>query len=306
MPRIFRPYVTSKKPSARTAVAIGNFDGLHPGHMAILNAAKATGLAPAVLTFEPHPSRLFRPDAHAPRLYPLAGKLRLLEQAGIDTVFLQQFNKRFAATTAEAFVNDYLTALNAGHVIVGEDFTFGHKRGGNTELLKTLCAKHGIGVTLVKPALCKDGTPYSSTRIRQHIANGEFEKTAALLGRDHEIRARIRHGQKLGRELGYPTLNMHWPEGLATPPYGIYAGFVNGTPAAISYGIRPTVTDDKTAVLEAHLLDTSKAMAAYGERAHVVIRAYLRPEAKFDSLEALKDQIAKDCALARDILNRKP
>lgn len=306
MLHIFRPYVNTAKPSAKTAVAIGNFDGLHPGHMAILNAAKATGLAPAALTFEPHPSRLFRPNAHTPRLYPLSGKLRLMADAGIETVFLQQFNKRFAATTAEDFVNHYLVALNAGHVVVGEDFTFGHRRGGNTDMLKTLCAKNTIGVTLVKPVPASDGKPYSSTRIRHALFEGKLDEAKQLLGREYEITARVRHGQKLGRELGYPTLNLQWPDGLINPPFGIYAGRVNGLPAAISYGVRPTVTEDKTPVLEAHLLEVLGACPAYGERVKLSLAAYLRPEAKFDDLEALKKQIANDCALARDILNRKP
>lgn len=303
---IFRPYVAGNPYRQASAVAIGNFDGVHPGHRTIIARTQGSGLVPAVLTFEPHPSRLFRPDAPAARITLPAEKLRLLRKAGIKTVFLERFDTAFSQCPAEDFVRGYLIGrLHARHIVVGEDFVFGHKRGGNVALLKQLCEAAEVRVEIVPPLLAPDGEPYSSTRIRKAIAAGDMEKANLLLGRPFSVTARIRKGQQLGAELGFPTMNLHLSEAIVKPAYGVYAGWVNGTlPAAISYGVRPSVTADPTPVFEVHVL--SGNAPTYGERITVSMTHWLRTEEKFPSLDTLTDQIAKDCAKARSILEKHP
>lgn len=303
---IFRPYVAKAPYAKATAVAIGNFDGVHPGHRAILARTQGLGLVPAALTFEPHPSRLFRPDAPAARLTLLADKLRLLRDTGIETVFVERFNPAFSRHEAEAFVTDYLMKrLHARQIVVGEDFVFGHKRSGDAGLLKRLCAEHGIGLDLVAPQRAPDGIAYSSTRIRKAITEGDMALATALLGRPFSLTARIRRGQQLGAKIGFPTMNLHLADALVKPAYGVYAGRVNGVlPAVMNYGVRPSVASDAAPALEVHLL--SGNAPGYGEKITVSLEHRLRPEQKFPSLDALKNQISEDCAKARIILEKHP
>lgn len=304
--QLVRPYVSAPYPSP-TVIAIGNFDGVHPGHKSVLRraveSAAAMGAVPAALTFDPHPSRLFRPQSAAPRILTLSDKLRRLGTTGIKTLFLQHFTRAFSEMSAEDFVQHYLIGrLNAKQVIVGEDFIFGHKRGGDAALLKSL-----IAAEIMPPFLAPDGEAYSSTRIRAAIREGDMAKATLLLGTPFSIRARVREGQKLGRTIGFPTLNLRLQPELVQPPYGVYAGYVNERlPAVMNFGVRPTVAEAGPPLLEVHVLGQGGAVPAYGERVMASLTRMLRPEMKFSGLEELKSQIAKDCAAAVNILQVRP
>lgn len=273
-----------------TALAIGNFDGLHLGHKAILETAKATGLTPAVLTFEPHPSRLFRPTDPVARITTMADKFRLLKGAGIAVTFVQHFHNNFSQTTAEDFIRHALQQrYHAKHIIVGEDFVFGHRRQGNIPLLRTA----GLEVTALPPVTGSGGNACSSTRIRQAIAGGDIATANALLGRPFAVTGHVRQGQQKGRLIGFPTLNLRIRPELVQPRYGVYAVTANGQKAIANFGVRPTVTDDKAPWLEIHLLENG-AIPGYGDRITVGFHDFIRPEMKFANLEALQLQIAQD------------
>ncbi|MFD2261616.1 bifunctional riboflavin kinase/FAD synthetase [Lacibacterium aquatile] len=279
-------------------LVLGNFDGIHPGHQAVISAAKAVGAKTIVVTFEPHPRRLFRPDTPPFRLTPPGPKLRALQAQGIDGVIALRFNRRLAAMSAEDFVNEILVrALGAGHVVVGEDFCFGQSRQGN---LASLRADGRFRVTGV-PAIATHGTIFSSTEIRTLLSDGRPDEAARLLGHPFTIEGHVRHGDKRGRTIGFPTANI----GLGSyirPKFGVYAVRVPGVGQGVAnLGRRPTFGgfDDR---LEVHLFDFSGDL--YGRRLQVQLVSFLRQEQKFDGLDALKAQIALDAAEARHLLAR--
>ena len=272
-----------------TALAIGNFDGVHRGHQAIIAEAKSKGLTPALLTFYPHPSKLFRPDNHALRINTLADNFRLLAKAGIEVVFLQHFHAPFSKTEAEHFIrDDLITRYHAQHIIVGEDFVFGHQRKGNTSMLQAA----GLTVSSLK-LLTVEGAACSSTRIRKAIAEGDISTANTLLGRPFSITSRVQKGQQKGRQIGFPTLNLKIREGLVVPRYGVYAVSVSGQKAIANFGVRPTVTLDKTPWLEVHLIQP-QIIPQYGNKITVEFHRFIRPEQTFANIEALQKQIAQD------------
>ncbi len=289
------------------AVVIGNFDGVHKGHQALLAQAATVAhniKAPlAVLTFEPHPRELFRPDEPPCRITPHDLKAERLEQAGVEYLFSRTFDWDFASLSAEDFIEKILKdELGAAHIIVGYDFHFGQMRKGTAEMIK----KSGLPVTVIEEIKGQDGQEISSSRIRQYLRRGEIDKANALLGWEWEIRGEIVRGDQRGRELGYPTANMALGQTLH-PAYGVYAALarIEGEsewhPAAVNIGIRP-MFEVPTAQVETFIFDFNREI--YGQTLHVRPVARLRSEAKFSNVEDLKTQMAKDCEQARKILEK--
>jgi len=295
---------------ASAAVTIGNFDGVHRGHQAMLGrviaAARARGLAASVLTFEPHPRELFNPAAAPTRLTSLREKLELLAAHGVDHVHVQRFSRAFAALDPDAFVERTLRGvLNARWVLVGEDFRYGARRAGDFVSLATAAARYGFALEAM-PTVTSGGTRVSSSAVRDALARGELKRAAELLGRPYSISGRVVHGEKLGRALGYATANVQLKHNR--PPLGgIFAVRVAGAGAGqglrdgvASLGVRPTVHADGRPVLEVHLFDFDGDL--YGAHLRVEFLAKIRDEERYPDLDTLKAQIARDCDAARALL----
>ena len=288
------------------AVALGNFDGVHRGHQALLDrtAEQARALdAPLVaLTFEPHPRRFFVADTGPFRLTLPPAKLRLLEQYGVQAVLAQRFDPAFAAVTADAFVDDVLLGgLGARHVVCGYDFTFGARRGGNVEKLRAMGETRGFGVTVLDPVM-REGEIYSSTRIREALRAGMAREATELLGHVWEIEGTVEQGDQRGRTIGFPTANVALGEHLR-PRFGVYAvrALIDGSwrNAVANLGKRPTVGKLQEN-FEVHLFDFAGDL--YGRTLRVQLVDFIRPEMKFAGLDALKAQIAADGEAARILL----
>ncbi|WP_284179366.1 bifunctional riboflavin kinase/FAD synthetase [Rhabdaerophilum sp. SD176] len=293
-------------------VAIGNFDGAHLGHAALVEAGRtlAGEKAPGrpvecvALTFDPHPRALFQPGQLLFRLTAPEDRAAALLGIGFDAAAIIAFDRAFASLSAEAFIADILLgALRADAVVVGEDFHFGQGRKGTPALLVTEGERLGFAVRLVRPVRHADGTTISSTAIREALAAGDIPRANAMLGRPYAVAGEVIHGAKRGREIGYRTANIALDPGNALA-YGIYAvtAALDGEPlrGVASYGRRPHF-DNGPPLLEVHLFDFSRDI--YGSRLAVAFHARLRGEAKFDSLEALLAQMARDCKAARAILD---
>jgi len=310
---IFR-HTDDLPPEARGAVvAIGNFDGVHLGHRTLLAQALrlAEGLdAPlGILTFEPHPRSVFRPQDPPFRLTPLRAKTHALEALAVEHLYVLHFDTAFAAETAEAFVRKILVeGLAARHVVVGQDFRFGHKRLGDAALLQALGRDFGFGVLALAPIAAEDGVIFSSSTIRRCLRDGQPAEAARLLGRPWQIEGRVEHGDERGRALGFPTANLGIDDYLV-PALGVYAVRVMIDEAedgawqtgVANLGRRPTV-DGSRILLEVHLFDFAGDL--YGRHLRVQLIDFLRREKKFDGLEGLRAQIADDCRQARAILAR--
>lgn len=291
------------------AVAIGNFDGVHPGHQAVMDEAgklaKADGVPWLVLTFEPHPRRLFQPDLAPFRLTPFYAKTRAIEALGVDYLVTLRFDQAFSETPAETFIDRVLVeGLGAKHVVTGYDFEFGHKRGGNCELLLKKGAEAGFGMTALTAHGDEGGERFASTRVRRAVTEGDMALAAELLGRLYAIETKVKHGDQRGRTIGFPTANMSLRNHLA-PPYGVYAvevtlpGETTSRPGVANLGIRPTFEGSEPR-LETFLFDFSDDL--YGQRLRVGLKHFIRGEKKFDGIEALKAQIAADSDEARRLL----
>lgn len=288
-------------------IALGNFDGFHLGHQAVAGEAiawaKAEGRPAIVATFDPHPVRFFKPDAAPFRLTTLDQRQELFAAAGADAMLVFAFDAELASTTAEDFMARLLVErLGAAGVVTGEDFTFGKGRGGNIELLKTRGAELGLSSRAVGPVL-EGGEVVSSSRIREALKTGDCETAARLLTRPFAIRGVVQHGDKVGRTIGFPTANLPLGNYLR-PHYGIYAvtsALADGTRlhGAANLGIRPSFDPPKE-LLEPHFFDWSGDL--YGQEIEVAFHHFLRPEAKFDSLDALTQQMLVDCDQARKLL----
>jgi len=309
--RIYRHYDALPADARGAAVAIGNFDGVHPGHQTVIHEA---GLIAgdmcrpwAVLTFEPHPRAFFTPDSEPFRLTPFRSKAQRIAELGADLLIVQRFDKAFSSLPAEDFVNTVLVdGLGAGHVVSGYDFVFGHKRGGNCELLLAMGAKKGFGFTAVNAQTDSSGEAYSSTRVRERLGDADPRGAAAILGRDFEIEGRVARGEARGKSIGFPTANI--PLGAyLRPALGVYAVRAaieqeNGEiwlDGVANIGVRPTFGGDGV-VLEVFLFDFDDDL--YGKRLRVRLVDFLRPEKKFDGVDDLKAQIAQDSAKAQKIL----
>lgn len=282
---------------AKAALTIGNFDGLHLGHQALLNTliitAKQQALTPAVMTFEPHPREFFMPANAPTRLSSLREKLEYFEEAGVKQVFLCRFNQAFAAMTAEYFMQNVLrNALNANTILVGGDFCFGAKRKGTVQHLKN------NGFDLIDfPAVEMHGERVSSTLVRNALAKGDLSLAATLLGRPYSVSGKVVHGAKRGRQLGFPTANVHMRHERPAL-IGVYAVKLDGLDAVANLGVRPTIAGVPKLMLEVHVLDFNEDL--YDQHVHVQFLHKIRDEMKFDGLDALKAQIAQDVVKAKD------
>jgi riboflavin kinase/FMN adenylyltransferase len=286
--------------SGRCALTIGNFDGVHRGHRALVErviaAARQAGLQSCVLTFEPHPREYFAPDAAPPRLTRLRDKLELLAGIGIDRVHVARFHAGFASLPAGRFVAEVLArGLGVRRLIVGRDFRFGAKRAGDFALLGEAAAQHGFALEAM-PDVLFEGERVSSSGVRAALRSGDLRRAERLLGHPYTMSGRVAHGEKLGRQLGFPTANIRL--GRAAPLAGIFAVEVEGMgPAVASVGRRPTVNPLERPLLEVHLFDCDGEL--YGRRVRVRFLEKLRDEEKYDGLEALKEAIARDARQAR-------
>ena len=288
-------------------VALGNFDGFHLGHQAVVGAAvaqaRAEGRPALVATFDPHPVRYFRPDAPPFRLTTLEQRQDMFAAAGVDATVVFRFDPAFAALTAEQFVRERLVGcLAAAGVVTGEDYTFGNAKGGNIGVMAALGATLGFTTRAVGPVTL-DGVAVSSNRIRTALRAGDPAEAARMLTRPFTVRAQVQHGDKVGRTIGYPTANLDM-RGYLRAAYGIYA--VRGRlpdgrvlDGAANLGIRPTFSPPKE-LLEPYFFDFAEDL--YGQVIEVELIAYLRPEAKFDGLDALVAQMEADCVAARAVL----
>ena len=308
--RILRQYTDVPGQFRGGVVAVGNFDGVHLGHRAVIDQAKRIardlGAPLAVLTFEPHPREFFAPKAPPFRLTPFRTKSHLLQDLGVDLLLALAFDRALSLKPADEFVRDVLVdGMAARHVVVGYDFAFGHKRGGNAERLHEIAARSGFAVTAVEPA-GDDGLVYSSTRIRDCLWQSQPHQAADLLGHWWEVEGHVQRGDQRGRQLGFPTANFA-VDGYVEPTFGVYAVRVGEETdrgvvwrdGVANLGRRPTFGEVDT-VLEAHLLDFSGDL--YGKLLRVAFVDFIRPERKFDGIEALKRQIATDRTTAERLL----
>ena len=317
--RVFRH--SSDLPSASQGgiIAIGNFDGVHRGHQAVIGEAvqraRAAGLPASVLTFEPHPRRFFRPETPPFLLTRFRTKARVLTGLGVDNLFVLRFNAALAAFTAEDFIDRILVGgLHASQIVVGYDFVFGKGRHGNPDLLRHRLTTHRVDTLVMPPVAAPHAEPdgdsegliYSSTGVRDALRAGDPRAAARLLGRPFEIEGRVRRGDARGRLLGFPTANI-WLGDYMRPALGVYAIRAKvdepASPANLTgvanLGLRPTFGGTEPR-LEVHLFDFQGDL--YGRRLAVELIEFLRPERKFEGIDALKAQIAADATAAKAVL----
>jgi riboflavin kinase/FMN adenylyltransferase len=292
-------------------MALGNFDGFHLGHQAVVGRAvaraRAEGRPVIVATFDPHPMRLFRPDVPWFRLTTLDQRQALFARAGADAMLVFAFTRQLAALDPEHFVELLVEGMGVAGVVTGQDFTFGQGRSGTVETLAQLGAARGMSAEAVAAVTDAGGEVVSSSRIRVALRSGDCATATRLLTRPFAIQGLVQHGDKLGRTIGFPTANIDLGHYLR-PAYGIYA--VRGLlpdgrvlDGAANLGVRPSFDPPKE-LLEPHFFDFAESL--YDQRIEVQLIDYLRPEAKYEGLEALTAQIAKDCDAARQILAGTP
>jgi riboflavin kinase / FMN adenylyltransferase len=295
-----------ERATSPTVLAIGNFDGLHLGHRALLDRltgkARELGLPASVMTFEPHPRELFSPEQAPARLTSLREKLDLLECCGVERAYVLHFSRKLASLTAEEFIEKVLVrGLAVRHLIIGDDFRFGRGRGGDFVMLQQAGVEHNFGVEAMH-TIDIDSERVSSSAVREALAGGDLEHAARLLGRPYNSSGRVVHGDKIGRRIGFPTANIQLRRKRVALT-GVFAVTVSGLgaralPGAASLGVRPTLGQSARPVLEVHLLDFDHPI--YGKHVTVHFLHKLRDEAKFASLDALTEQIARDVAATRN------
>ena len=300
-------------------VTVGNFDGVHLGHQAMVHTlverARAMGLPAAVMTFEPHPRELFAPEQAPTRLTSLREKCEALAQLGVDEVIVCRFDRRLCSVPAEAFVSDILVGkLAAHHVLIGDDFRFGRQRAGDWALLQRMAGELGFGATAIS-SVAADGERVSSTLIRDSLQGGDLPRAAHLLGRPYSMSGTVVRGNQIGRKLGFPTANIRLQHNRP-PLLGIYAVSVSGLEPSVSgtdngllrgaasLGYRPTIGNELKPTLEVHLLDFDADI--YGRHLHVDFLHKLRDEAKFADWDALRAQIALDVDQTRAYFQAHP
>ena len=294
--------------SESSVVVIGVFDGVHKGHQLLLNHAKeiADGRSIVALTFDPHPTTVFAPEKAPTMLTTLADRVELLKIHNADQVAVMKFNEKFAAMSPDDFVQTVLVnQLHASTVIVGKNFTYGHKAAGTVESLIASGLTHHFTVDVQE--LKTDTEVISSSRIRKLVIEGKVEEARGLLSRPHRLDGVVVHGEKRGREIGYPTANLGNIEGQTIPADGVYAGWltvgINFWPAAISIGTNPTFEGARGRQVEAYALD-QEGLELYDKSASIEFGWYLRPTLKFDGLEPLLEQMKKDCDKARELTEK--
>lgn len=313
--RLFRDMAFLPDHARGAAVAIGNFDGLHRGHRSVLGTmqdiARSQGIPAAVLTFAPHPRQFFAPGTPPLALEPFHVRTRRLRALGVDILYVARFNRALSQMSADRFIREMLVdKLQVRHVVTGENFVFGHRRSGDTAFLAEQAQKHGFGYRAVAPQ-SGEGQHYASTRVRESLVQGDMQQAAIILGRPYEMTGRVRHGEKRGRALGYPTANLI-PSGLLLPAFGVYAvryavaepllpesSPVAWRPGVAYLGTRPTY-GGAAAWLEVHALDTPEPL--YGRRLRVQLLAHVRPDMVFADDAALQAQISLDISQAKQFL----
>lgn len=294
----------------KRAIALGFFDGVHAGHGELLKMTKRRaeeiGATPSVLSFDVHPDTLVF-HREVPLINSAIGREELIRRYyGIDNVVFLHFNEYMMRMPWEKFISSLIEELGIAWIVVGHDFCFGYKGEGTAARLRDYCAQRGIGCDII-PALMIDGRIVSSTYIRELISAGDIETANRFLGHPHTLSDTVRSGYHLGTNLGAPTINMHFPDGVLVPRHGVYATKVfleDGSRyiAVTNIGVRPTVSDSDRVSVESHLLDYSGNL--YGRQARVEFYGFLRGEKKFASFEELSEQIHRDAQSARDYFEK--
>ena len=287
-------------------VAIGIFDGVHAGHQQIIANAKHNGDV-TIMTFDPHPVSVVAPERTPSQLVPLKDRIELLKAAGATSVEVINFTKEFSQLSADQFIEDILVGrFAAEHVVIGENFNFGFKAQGTPKYLSEVAPKYGFGVTIVKLQENR-GSTISSTRIRSLIIDGEIERANEMLTRNFYLKGPVVHGEKRGREIGYPTANIGLDSLATIPADGVYAGWLtvgeDKWPAAISIGTNPTFPGVRGRQVEAYALDQT-GLDLYDKEAKFEFGFRLRDTLKFDGLDPLLVQMKKDCDKARDLTSK--
>ena len=294
-----------QRSAGRCALTIGNFDGVHRGHRALIERmsakARELSLTSCILTFEPHPREFFAPQAAPARLTRLRDKLALLARTGVERVHVARFDARFAALSAQRFIDEVLVrGLDTRWLLVGRDFRFGERRAGDYATLEAAAARHGFALESM-PDVQFDGVRVSSSAVRTALKAGNLREAEQLLGHPYKISGRVAHGAKLGRSLGFPTANIMLRR--APPLSGVFVVEAEGFgPGVASLGLRPTVNPVPVPLLEVHFFDCAREL--YGEHLRVRFLEKLRDEEKFDGVEALKKAMARDAQRARDYFAR--
>ena len=290
----------------KKVVAIGIFDGVHAGHQQIISTAKHQGNV-TVITFDPHPTSVFAPERTPTQLLPLADRIKFLKQAGAKNVEVISFTKEFSQLTPDQFIEDILVGrFAAEHVVIGENFNFGYKGEGTPKYLSEVGPKYGFGVSIVK--LQEDrGSSISSSRIRNLVIDGEIERANELLTRSFYLVGPVIHGEKRGREIGYPTANIGLAPLATIPADGVYAGWLSvgdsRWPAAISIGTNPTFPGVRGRQVEAYAID-QVGLELYDQVGMIEFGYRLRDTLKFDDLASLLAQMKKDCDQARELTRK--
>lgn len=289
----------------QSVVVIGNFDGLHKGHQAVIECAKAIARKKntnvTVLTFEPHPVSVLRPETKPYRLTNSHTKITLLQNEGVDYILPLPFTRELASLSAEAFITDIIIRkLNPVHIVTGYNFEFGHQRSGNTETLRTLSQRHEFGYTAV--GAVSGEALYSSSAVRQHLKEGEVAQAIDILGHPPSLHGVVIKGESRGKAIGFPTANIELGE-FHRPRYGVYAirAYCDALNASwngvANIGIQPTF-DMERELLEVHLFECNEPL--YNKALLVELYAFIRPEKAFNSLDELKQAIAQDCVIAKE------
>ena len=289
--------------SAKKVTAIGIFDGVHSGHQLIIKRAKSFGLVTA-LTFDPHPVSVITPERTPNFLMNLADRVHYLREAGADDVKVINFTKDFAKKSADEFIEEVLVGeMKSGYVVIGDNFSFGHRAEGNPQYLKSVSNKYGFEVEIVKLQE-ERGSIVSSTRIRNLVIDGDIQRANSLLTRNYFVRGPVVHGEKRGRQIGYPTANIGCAKNATIPADGVYAGFLtvgkDCWPAAISIGTNPTFEGIRARQVEAYAVDQVD-LNLYDQPAKLEFTHRLRDTLKFDGLDSLLSQMKLDCEQVRQL-----
>jgi riboflavin kinase/FMN adenylyltransferase len=313
---VSRNYEKIQKAKLGSAVTIGTYDGVHLGHRKLISElckiAHSRDLCSVVLTFEPHPASVVRPESAPLLLTGLEQKLEQLEKTGVELVQIIEFDEKRAEESAEEFVKEVLVeTLNAKVVAVGEDFHFGKNREGNVELLEQIGKEenfeiHSLELLGINETLPTSENQISSTAIREALLNGDLEKANMMLGRPYEVRGHVTEGDSRGRELGFPTANIRVPSERLLPLDGVYAGFYESSdgckyPSAISLGTRPHFYNDGDLLLEVHLIDEN--LDLYGDFSKITFEKFLRNQKRFENIDSLIKQLEFDVDDARIALS---
>lgn len=301
--KLIREFPTTPLFSTPCAMTLGNFDGVHLGHLAViqelLKTSKEQNIPSVVLSFVNHPAEVLRPNVPLYRIHSLDHKIRLIEKMQVDALILLTFTKEFSEQSAEEFIQQLQTKIPFSHLILGWDATLGKNRAGGEDLIRDLAQRKNFHVKYL-PQFTVDDIPASSSLIRQHLKAGELKAVEKLLGRPYSIYSTVYKGKGKGKQLGFPTANLD-VQGLCLPPQGVYA--VSVLIGSLSYqaianlGVAPTIRNDQTPVLEVHLFDFNQDL--YEQKVEVIFKKFIRPEVKFNGIEELKSQIQQDILIAQ-------